>query len=145
VVRRDLLNADFFRPLGFVGQPGQQPAETFSGGHLALPARAVLCLQDPGSGELVGAAKLIRVGLELEQQAADSLARGLDAARFEIDQFALHAVAEGAPAVLGQPLRLVNGQPLSALVAGGKRCHQCLPDRRNRGGVRGSGLHVGDP
>jgi hypothetical protein len=39
----------------------------------------------------------------------------------------------------------VDGQVLAALVAGGEHRHQRLPDGRDRGGISGSRLHVGDP
>jgi len=145
VVRRDLLKADLFRPFGLVGQPREQPAKTVSDGHLALPAGAVSRLQRPGARELVGAAELLRIRLELEQQPADPLAGGLDATRLEIDQFPVDAVAEGTPAVLGQLLRPVDGEMLAAQVTGSERCHQRLPDGRDRGGISWPRLHVGDP
>jgi hypothetical protein len=66
VVRRDLLNADFLRPFGLVGQPRKQPTKTVSDGHLTLPAGAVLRLQRPGAPKLVGAAEFLRVRLEVD-------------------------------------------------------------------------------
>jgi hypothetical protein len=144
-VRRDLLKHDRFRPFGLVGQPREQPAKTVSDGHLALPAGAVLRLHRPSACELVGAAELLRVRLELEQQPPDPLAGGLEEARLDVDELAVDAVAKGTPAVLGQLLRLVNGEVLAAQVTGRERCHQRLPDGRDRGRVSGSRLHVGDP
>src|SRR5215210_1199518 len=89
--------------------------------------------------------ELARGWLQFADQTAEALAGGLRFACFEVDEPAADAVAVGAPGVLVDSMRVVDGQASVFGVPTGKREHQRLEDGGDRAGVFDPCLRIGGP
>src|SRR5262249_47233678 len=123
----------------------EEPVDTVLGGDPALTDRAVLVEQRPRVGELVGAAELDGVRLQLEEQAPDSLPGRLDEAGGRVDERAVEPVTERAAPVLAQAMAVVKRQPPPAAPPLGEPRNECLAEGGDRTGVGNAVLRVGDP
>ena len=96
------------------------------GGDLPLADGTVSREHRPGELELVRAAELGRVGLQLEQEPPDPVAGRLGLAGVGIDELAGDAVTDRAPAVLGDDVRGVGRQAVARAETGAERSDERL-------------------